>query len=274
MFHEIVHNVRSKAPLVHNITNYVTVNDCANIILASGGSPVMADNDQEVEDIVSISNSLVINIGTINESVVSAMVKAGRKANELGRPVVLDPVGIGASKLRTVVVNQLLEKVKFSVIRGNISEIKTLYAGSGFTNGVDAAEQDKVTAENLDEVIQFAQQLSVKTGAVIVITGAIDVVVHSQHAYVIHNGHEMMSRITGSGCMLSSLIGSFCGANSDNIFASTAAAVCAMGICGERAYAKTVAMDAGTSTFRNYLIDYMSKLDSTMLEEGAEIDYR
>lgn len=274
MFGEILDNVREKAPLVHNITNYVTVNDCANIILACGGSPVMADNEFEVEDITSISNSLVINIGTISDTVVSAMIKAGQKANELHHPVVLDPVGVGASTLRTEVVNQLLEKVKFSVIRGNISEVKTLYAGSGFTNGVDATEQDKVTTENLDEVIEFAQQLSVKTGAIIVITGAIDIVVDDHQAFVIWNGHEMMSRITGSGCMLSSLIGAFCGANHDHLFESTSAAVCAMGLCGELAHEKVVKNDAGTSSFRNYLIDYMNKMDNSMLKAGMKIERR
>ena len=274
MFNEILRNVKDKAPLVHNITNYVTVNDCANIILACGGSPVMADNEFEVEDITSISNSLVINIGTISDTIVSAMIKAGQKANELRRPVILDPVGVGASKLRTESVDQLLEKVKFSVIRGNISEIKAIYAGSGFTNGVDAAEQDKVTAENLDEVIQFAQQLSAKTEAIIVITGAIDIVVDDQQAFVIRNGHEMMSRMTGSGCMLSALIGAFCGANPDHLLESTTAAVCAMGLCGELAYEKVVRTDAGTSSFRNYLIDYMSKMDNSMLEAGMKIERR
>lgn len=274
MFDEILDNVREKAPLVHNITNYVTVNDCANIILACGGSPVMADNEFEVEDITSISASLVINIGTISDTVVSAMIKAGQKANELNHPVVLDPVGIGASKLRTEAVHQLLEKVKFSVIRGNISEIKTLYVGSGFTNGVDATEQDKVTDENMGEVIQFAQQLSEKTGAIIVITGATDLVVDNHSAFVIHNGHVMMSRITGSGCMLSSLIGAFCGANPDNLLESTSAAVCAMGLCGELAYEKVVRNDSGTSSFRNDLIDYMSKMDTSMLKAGMKIERR
>lgn len=274
MFDEILDNVREKAPLVHNITNYVTVNDCANIILACGGSPVMADNEFEVEDITSISASLVINIGTISDTVVSAMIKAGQKANELNRPVVLDPVGIGASKLRTEAVHQLLEKVKFSVIRGNISEIKTLYVGSGFTNGVDATEQDKVTDENMGEVIQFAQQLSEKTGAIIVITGATDLVVDNHSAFVIHNGHKMMSRITGSGCMLSSLIGAFCGANPATLLESTSAAVCAMGLCGELAYEKVVRNDSGTSSFRNDLIDYMSKMDTSMLKAGMKIERR
>ena len=148
MFEEILQNVYKNKPMVHNITNYVTVNDCANIILACGGSPIMADDIDEVCEITGICKSLVINIGTLNSRTVRAMASAGRKANELSHPVVLDPVGAGASRLRTDTAMQLLEEVRFAVIRGNISEIKTLASGSGTTKGVDADVADKVTEEN------------------------------------------------------------------------------------------------------------------------------
>ncbi|HWT27027.1 MAG TPA: hydroxyethylthiazole kinase, partial [Mobilitalea sp.] len=131
MFDRIIEKIREKSPLVHCITNYVTVNDCANILLACGASPIMADDRLEVEEITSISNALVINIGTLNERTVDSMLAAGRKANELNHPVILDPVGAGASRLRTDTVKRLLSEVKFSVIRGNISEIKAVYNGSG-----------------------------------------------------------------------------------------------------------------------------------------------
>ena len=137
-FGECLENVHSKMPLIHNITNYVTVNDVANVLLACGGSPIMADESEEVEDITSICGGLNINIGTLNRHTIPAMFKAGKKANELGHPVLLDPVGVGASSLRTDTAKQLLEEIHFSVIRGNISEIKTLAAGSGSTRGVDA----------------------------------------------------------------------------------------------------------------------------------------
>lgn len=274
MFEEILENVATKAPLVHNITNYVTVNDVANMVLACGGSPIMADDASEVEDITTISNSLVINVGTLNERTILSMIKAGKKANELGLPVILDPVGAGASTLRTNTVFKLLEEIKFSVIRGNISEIKTIYAGSGLTKGVDAAAADSVSDENMDEVIGFAKKLSQKTGSIIAITGPTDIVTNEDKAYLITNGHAMMSKITGSGCMLSAVIGAYCGANPQQILDSTAAAVCAIGLSGELAYQKTMLTDGGTSTFRTYFIDYMSKMNHSILKEGIKIESR
>ncbi len=274
MFEKILETVFVKTPLVHSITNYVTVNDCANIILACGGSPIMADDIDEVEEITSICNSLVINIGTLNERTITSMIKAGKKANELGHPVILDPVGAGASKLRTQTVFQLLQEVKFAVIRGNISEIKTVYEGSGTTKGVDADVNDVVHDSNIDEVVSFAQALSKKTDAVIAITGAIDIVADSKKAYIIRNGHPIMSKITGTGCMLTTVIGSFCGANDDDILGATAAAVCAFGLCGELAFDRMKGVDGGTSSFKIFLIDFMSKMTKQMLRGGMKIEGR
>ena len=184
MFKVIYENVRKSCPLIHNITNYVTVNDCANIVLACGASPIMADDKDEVAEITTICSGLNINIGTLNSRTIDSMLIAGKKANELGHPVVLDPVGAGASKLRTDTAMKLLEEVKFTVIRGNISEIKTLASGNGSTKGVDADVADKVTEENLDEVVAFAKAFARKTGAVIAITGAIDIVADTKKASV------------------------------------------------------------------------------------------
>ena len=150
-------NVRRTTPLVHNITNYVTVNDVANILLACGASPIMSDEPEDVEDITSICGGLNINIGTLNSRTITSMLLAGKKANQLGHPVVLDPVGAGASRLRTDTAFRLLKDVKFTVIRGNISEIKTLASGAGTTKGVDADVADKVTEENLDAAVAFAK---------------------------------------------------------------------------------------------------------------------
>lgn len=270
----ILKNVSLLTPIVHTITNYVTVNDCANIILACGGSPIMADDYNEVEEITSICNSLVINIGTLNERTILSMIKSGKKANELGIPVILDPVGAGASAFRSSTVRKLLEEIRFSVIRGNISEIKTVYEGSGSTKGVDAAQTDAINESNLDEIIKLAQHLSEKTGAVIAITGAVDIVAVENEAYVIRNGHKMMSQITGTGCMLTAVIGTFCGGNPDQLLESTKTAVCAMGISGELAYQKTKHTNGGTSSFRTYLIDYMSNIDTTLLKEGSKFESR
>ena len=271
MFKRSVDAVREKTPLVHNITNYVTVNDCANILLACGGAPIMADDIGEVEEITSICNTLVINIGTLNARTIDSMICAGQKANALGHPVILDPVGAGASLLRTETVFSLLKAVKFSVIRGNISEIKTVYAGSGTTKGVDADEADVVRCENLDETLAFAKELSGRTGAVIAITGAIDIVASAEKAYVIRNGHPMMSRITGTGCMLTSVIGAYCGTG-EPVLEATAAAVAAMGLCGELAAGKAETL--GTGSFRVALIDAMSQMTGASLMEGIQVESR
>lgn len=274
MFEEILKNVRAQCPLVHAITNYITTNDCANIILACGASPTMAEEVEEVEDITTIANALVINIGNLNQRTVQAMLRAAGKANELNKPVVLDPVGAGASRYRTDTVNQMLKERKFTVIRGNSSEIKTVAQGSGSTRGVDAAEGDATTEENLAERVAFAKALSKKTGAIIAISGAIDLVADENKAYVIRNGHPMMSKVTGTGCMLTALIGAFCGANPGQPLEAAAAAVCVMGLSGELAYQKTVAQDGGTSSYRMHLIDYVSKMDSDLLNGGIKLEIR
>lgn len=235
MFGEMLKNVKEQVPLVHCITNYVTVNDCANILLACGGSPIMADDEQEVEEITTVCDGLTINIGTLNSRTVKSMILAGKRANQLGHPVLLDPVGVGASKLRTETAIELLENVKFTAVRGNISEIKTLVLGSGNTKGVDANVADAVTEENRKRVIAFAGEFSRKTGAVVVITGAVDLVVGGKRAYVIRNGHPMMSKVTGTGCMLSAMMAAYLTANKGTPVQAAAAAVCAMGIAGERA---------------------------------------
>ena len=164
MIKECLENVRKNVPLVHNITNYVTVNDVANVILACGGSPIMSDDEGDVEDITSICGGLNINIGTLNKNTIPSMYLAGKKANELGHVVLLDPVGAGASKLRTDTAVGLMKEIRFDVIRGNISEIKTLAYGSGSTKGVDADVADAVTEDTLDNAVAFVKKLSAETG--------------------------------------------------------------------------------------------------------------
>lgn len=273
MFQNMLENVRSQCPLIHNITNYVTVNDCANMVLACGASPIMADDKDEVAYITTICAGLNINIGTLNSRTIASMLIAGRKSNELGHPVVLDPVGAGASRLRTETALRLLKKVKFTVIRGNISEIKTLASGSGTTKGVDADVADRVTEENLDEVITFAKAFAKETGAVIAITGAIDIVADSKTAYCIRNGHPMMSSITGTGCQLSAMTAAFVTANPDYPLEAAAAAVSAMGLAGEIAHERLSALD-GNSTYRNYIIDAIYNMTPEQLEKGAKYEMR
>ena len=273
MFREMFENVRSKSPLIHNITNYVTVNDCANIVIACGASPIMADDKDEAADITSICNGLNINIGTLNSRTIESMLIAGKKANELDHPVVLDPVGAGASKLRTETALRLLDEVKFTVIRGNISEIKALASGSSSTKGVDANVTDKVTEENLDDVVAFAKAFSEKTGAVVAITGVIDIVADSGKAYCIRNGHPMMSSVTGTGCQLSAMTAAFVTANPGYTLEAAAAAVSAMGYAGEIAYGRLSDMD-GNATYRNYIIDAIYNMTPEMLEKGSKYEVR
>ena len=273
MFRNLFANVRAKSPLVHNITNYVTVNDCANIVLACGASPIMADDPAEVEDITSLCAGLNLNIGTLNSHTIPSMLLAGHTANRLGRPVVLDPVGAGASHLRTETALRLLREVKFTVIRGNISEIRTLAAGSGTTKGVDADTADKVTDETLDKTVAFAKAFAARKGAVVAVTGAIDIVADGERAFCIRNGHPMMSAVTGTGCQLSALTAAFCAANPGKPLEAAAAAVCAMGLAGETAHSRLSRLD-GNATYRNYIIDAIYNMTPEQLEEGARYEMR
>lgn len=270
MWKEMLENVRKTNPLIHNITNYVTVNDCANVLLACGGSPIMADDAAEAEEITSICGGLNINIGTLNERTIPAMYLAGKKANQMGHPAVLDPVGAGASSLRTKTAQDLIKEVQFTVIRGNISEIKALALGKGGARGVDADMTDRVTEENLPQAVEFAKAFAQKTGAVIAITGAIDIVADSKKAYCIENGHPMMSSITGTGCQLSALTAAYVTANPTKALEAAAAAVCLMGICGEQAYERLTEQD-GNVSYRGYIIDAIYRLSGEELEKRARV---
>jgi hydroxyethylthiazole kinase len=273
MFRKMLENLRKTCPLIHNITNYVTVNDCANIVLACGASPIMADDREEAAEITSICAGLNINIGTLNKRSIEAMLVAGAKANELGHPVLLDPVGAGASALRTNTAVAIMEKIKLDVIRGNISEIKTLALGSGTTKGVDADAADTVTEENLDQMVAFAKSFAAKSGAVVAITGAIDLVADGETCYVIRNGRPEMSRITGTGCQLSGIATAYAVANPDNKTEAVAAAVCVMGLAGEIGVSN-MAEGEGNSSLRNRIIDAIYNMDAETLNKGVKYEVR
>lgn len=268
-----IENVRKGVPLVHNITNYVTVNDVANILLACGGSPIMSDEPEDVENITAICGGLNINIGTLNQRSIEGMFRAGKKANELDHVVLLDPVGAGASALRTNTAVELMEKIRFTVIRGNISEIKTLALGSGTTKGVDADVADAVTEENLDNAVKFVKGFAAKSGAIVAVTGAIDLVSDGKSCYVIRNGRPEMGRITGTGCQLSGMMTAFVVANPDNRLEAAAAAVCAMGLAGEIGWSHMAEGD-GNSTYRNRIIDAIYNMDGETLNGGARYELR
>ena len=267
----MLENVRAKTPLVHNITNYVTVNDVANVLLAAGGSPIMSDDADDVEDITSICGGLNINIGTLNKNTIPSMFLAGKKANALGHIVLLDPVGAGASRLRTDTANRLMQEVRFDAVRGNISEIKTLCTGSGSTKGVDADAVDAVTEANLDDGVQLVKAFAQKTGCIVAVTGAIDLVSDGERCWCIRNGRAEMSRITGTGCQLSALMTAFLVANPDRKLDAAAAAVCMMGLAGEIGWANMQPGD-GNSTYRNRIIDAIFNMTGDALEEGAKYE--
>lgn len=273
MLKEQFDNLRAGSVLVHNITNYVTVNDVANAILACGASPIMSDEPEDVEDITSICGALNINIGTLNRRSIEAMYAAGRRAGELGHKILLDPVGAGASRLRTETARGLMNKIRFDVIRGNISEIRTIATGSGTTRGVDADIADAITENNVDEGVDFVRSIAAETGCIIAVTGAIDLVSDGKRCFVIRNGRPEMSRITGTGCQLSGITAAFLAANPQTPLEATAAAVCAMGLAGEIGWSRMQEGD-GNSTYRNRIIDAICNMDGQQLEEGAKYEIR
>ena len=200
------------------------------------------------------------------------MLKAGKKANCLGHPIVLDPVGAGSSAFRTETAKGLIRDVRFDVIRGNITEIKTLAVGSAGAHGVDADSEDMVSRKNLSSVIDFTKAFSAATGAITVISDANDIVCSADRAFIIKNGHPIMSHITGSGCMLSAMTAAYVTANKGNALEAAAASVTAMVVCGELAYERLLETDGCNATFRNYLIDAVFNLDGNTLERRAKYD--
>ncbi|UYZ34476.1 hydroxyethylthiazole kinase [Clostridium beijerinckii] len=262
----LLNEVRNKKPLVHNITNYVTVNDCANILLAIGASPIMADDIKEAADITKISSALVINIGTLNERTIESMIASGKKANELNIPVVFDPVGAGASDFRNSTTKRLLEEVKISVLRGNMSEIKFISGLGSTTKGVDASENDARTGN--DEGVDVAKSLAKKLQCTVAITGATDIISDGERVVILENGTKMLSNVTGTGCMTTALIGAFCGAGSD-YFIGAVSGIISMGISGEIALDK--AGKIGTGSFHIAIIDAIRNLTSNIIEKMNKI---
>ena len=268
MFGEILYQVRSRKPHIHCITNYVTANDCANILLASGGSPIMADCPEESAEITALCDGLLLNTGTLNPEKLSAMRKSGRIANELHHPVVLDPVGAGASRFRTESIRLLLREIRFDVIRGNLTEIKALFCHEKKSHGVDAVSSDRITEETLPEITNLIKTIASEQNTVIAVTGQIDIVADKNQAYCIRNGCSMMKKVTGSGCQLSALTTAFITANPEKILEATASAVCAMGVCGETAL-EYLKEEEGNAGFRNRIIDAVYHLDSEIFDKKA-----
>ena len=262
--------VRERAPLVQCITNFVTVNDCANIVLAAGGSPSMADDVREAAEAVRGAAALVCNLGAI--AAVDAMLAAGKAANDLGRPVVLDPVAAGNTALRRQESARLLSGVKFAAIRGNASEIRALARGELTGSGVDVSGEDAVTDATLPRTVETARLLAKQTGAVVAVSGPIDVVTDGEQTVLLRNGCATMARITGSGCMLTSMLGAFCGADPGHPFEATCAAIAAMGVAGDLAEERRLRNGTGNATFRTDLIDAVFNLTEEQLNRRVQYE--
>lgn len=251
--------IRKQAPLVHNITNYVVMNLTANALLSIGASPVMAHAAEEVEDMVKLASALVINIGTLSSHWVEAMAKAIKAAERKKIPVVLDPVGAGATPYRTATARRLLEEGRVAIIRANGSEIRALVNSEAKTKGVDSLEGSEAAVE-------AGQQLSRKYDCAVSISGTIDIIIKDEKTIRLANGHPLMPRVTGLGCTASAITAAFAAINSDYLSAA-AGAMAVMGICGELAAEKA----QGPASFQVSFLDWLSRLDNQQIKEKLRI---
>ena len=225
----LLETMRSTAPLIHNITNFVAMNTSANILLAAGVSPVMAHCEAEVEEMTALAGALVLNIGTLQENWVASMITAARVANTRGIPVVLDPVGAGATTLRTESAKRIMDSVNVSVLRGNASEVLSLGSATSTTKGVDAS------VGITEAVVHAARQIAVEKECIVAISGKQDCITDGNRVFRVSNGHPLMTKITGIGCSLSAVSGAFCAVADGAFLEATAAAFGFYGVCGDLA---------------------------------------
>ncbi|MFA4911680.1 MAG: hydroxyethylthiazole kinase [Desulfobacteria bacterium] len=258
---ENLRSIRKRKPLIHNITNYVVMNYTANALLACGASPVMAHAAEEVEEMVSFAGALVLNIGTLSPPWVNAMLKAGKKANALHVPVILDPVGAGATSLRTDSAKRLIEELSIQVIRGNASEILSLGGekSDARTKGVDSVH-------SVDQAAETAIALAAELRTTLAITGAVDLITDGKRICRVMNGHEMMSHITGTGCTATAIIGAFLAVEPDSMEAA-ATGLSYFGLAGEKAAERAF----GPGTFQVSLLDALYEMKEDDLMVGAKI---
>lgn len=275
---DILIDVRNKKPIVHCITNNVTINDCANAILSVGGSPIMTNSIKETEEVTSFSNSLLLNIGTLNDQQIDSMILSGKKAKSLNIPIVFDPVASGATKYRTESSKKILKDVKPDIIRGNISEIKSLLdINDDMQRGVDASNK------NYDEsTINNIIKLSNETNSIIVATGKIDIICFKKNVFLIKNGSKLLSYITGTGCMLSSIISCYSGLfqsnDKNNLLKSSLIGTLIMGISGELSEKKIKESNISLSTrinigtFHSELFNNFYNIDKDVLVNVGKIE--
>ncbi|MCM8759168.1 MAG: hydroxyethylthiazole kinase, partial [Candidatus Omnitrophica bacterium] len=253
--YDIVEKIREQKPVVHHLTNWVTIYDCANIVKVLGGSPIMAHAPEEIFEITSIASSLVLNIGTLTVDFVESTKIAAKTANLKKIPVVLDVCGAGASRLRNQKVSELIEYASINIIKGNGSEIASIAGENVFTKGVDSTE----TGLNL---IKVAEKLAVEKQCIVAITGKQDIVSDGKRTFMVKNGHELLSHIVGTGCMATSVIGTFAAVEKDLVVAATGA-LALFGIAAEVAAESTNL----PSSFKTKLFDVLYSIDRQTIEK-------
>ena len=275
-FPNALKNVKDNAPLTFCITNFVTVTDCANAALAIGASPIMSLGAEEGAEIVNIASALVINIGTLNKSQNELMRNSANQAKEINKPIIFDPVGAGVSALRNDMTKEIVENYPLALVRGNMSEIKAISQLINLNEkmdaagkGVDVAESDVISKDTLEINASIVKELAKELDAVVIASGPIDIISDGKLTFGLDNGDEMMPLITGSGCMLTTIIGSYVGANDALVGGITACAL--MTVAGENAADHVRKNDLGTGSFRTLLIDNLYKLDAEELMERANL---
>lgn len=255
---EIKKNIKLKKPLIHYITNPISINDCANIILALGAKPIMAEHPLEVSEITAVSKAFAANLGNITDIRMESMLISGETAFKRKIPQVIDLVGVGCSSLRLDYAKKFISQCHPNVIKGNMSEIKAICGTNSSAKGIDVGETDIVTEENFHENIEMLKAVSLQTGAVIAATGAVDIITNGNDTYLIMNGCEMLSMVTGTGCMLTGIIASCI--SSGNILEGTVLGAVLMGICGEHSQHVK-----GTGSFKTELIDNVFSISDDMI---------
>ena len=262
---EIRNETLNNAPLINCLTNHITINDCANVILEVGGKPIMAEHHKEVEEITAISNSLVINIGNITNERMKAIMLSGNVAKVKNIPIIIDVVGVGCSRRRLDFANKFISQCCPNIIKGNMSEIKALSEIAHNANGIDVGSADIITEDNLLNAVNIAKMLSEKTNSVIVITGKIDIVAQGEKAYLIRNGCDMLSKITGTGCMLNAIIGTFI--SSKEYFESAILGAVLFGIAGENSLIAN-----GTASFKTLLHDNIYTIKNKTIKKKIKLE--
>ncbi|WP_433944593.1 hydroxyethylthiazole kinase [Paenibacillus sp. SN-8-1] len=254
--------VREQNPLIHNITNIVVANFSANGLLALGASPFMADSHEEVSDVAQMSGAVVLNIGTLNEYVIQSMLLAGRSANQHGVPVVLDPVGAGATAYRTEVTARLTREIKLAALRGNAAEVANVVGRTWISKGVDAGAGD-------GDVIGIAEEAAAKLGSIVIITGKDDVIADGNHTYIVSNGHPILTKVTGTGCLLSAVVGAFLAVGGDAKTDAVAEGISFYGVAAELAYELTEGK--GPGSFQSEFLNQLAVLTPEQVQARSRI---